>query len=213
MVKRKSIMKVMFLRHGESKRQAKQVALDAPDTINVLSDIGIEQVKVAARAFHGNIDVVFASPYTRTQLTARIFLQELGIKKPIIIDERLREIDYGYHNGEIPKKVELTEVAIQQAAGNYEIRFGQTGENKREIVTRFFEFLVDIFNKYSETDSILAVSHGRAISILNHEFCEINNMYSEHGGTNNAQIRTIELTPERIANIIQRLKTLTANQH
>lgn len=204
-------MKILFLRHGESKRQAKQVAFDTPDTLNSLSDAGIEQVKAAACKFHENIDAVYASPYYRTQLTAQIFLREIGTDKPIITDARLREIDYGYHDGEIPKKAELTEVAIKQVSGDYDTRFGQTGENKREIVLRFFEFLIDVFNKHDHTDTILAVSHGRAISILYHEFCEINNMDSEHGGTQNAQIREFELTPERITNVIKRIKELSTH--
>lgn len=201
-------MKILFMRHGESKRQAKQVENSVSDSVNGLSDVGIEQVKMTACKFHENIDAVYTSPYSRTQLTAQIFLHELGLDNPIITDTRLREIDYGYHDGTIPKKTELTEVAIKQVAGDYDIRFGKTGENKREIVMRFFEFLVDVFNKYSEQDNVFVVSHGRAISIVNHEFCEINNMVSEHGGTSNAQIRTIELTPERITNVIKRINEL-----
>jgi len=202
-------MKVLFMRHGESKAQAKLVdEATTPDSEVGLTDNGIEQVKNAAREFHDNIDAVYASPYYRTQLTAQIFLQESGINKPIITDERLHEIDYGY-----PRiKEELTAVAVKQVAGDYEIRFGNTGENKREIVTRLFSFLVDIFKKHKPTDTVLAVSHGRAMSVLQHEFNEINNIPdTEHGGTKNAQIKDFELTPERVANIVQRIKELNTN--
>ena len=201
-------MKILLMRHGESKSQAKQIELCAPDSINGLTDHGVEQIKETAAKFDGNINAVYASPYKRTVLTAQIFLNEIGINKQIITDDRLREIDYGYHGGEAVNKAELTDVAIKQIAGDYDIRFGKTGENKREIVTRFFDFIVDIFSKHDFDETILAVSHGRAISILNYEFCQINNMPVNDNGTKNAQIKEFILTKECISNIEKRLKAL-----
>jgi len=201
-------MKILFIRHGESKAQAKQIELNAPDSINGLTDRGIEQVKTEAHNFQGKIDAVYSSPYNRTQITARVFLQELGIDKPIIIDDRLREIDYGYHGGEAKNNEELTAVAIKQIAGDYEIRFGKTGENKREIVTRFFDFIIDVFNKHASDETLLVVSHGRAISIFGHEFAEINGVIAESGGTTNAKIKEYDLSSGQIANMIKRVEML-----
>lgn len=208
-------MKILFMRHGESKAQAKQIELNAPDSMNVLTDIGIEQVQITARDFIGNLDAVYASPYTRTQLTAQIFLDALKIRKDIIIDERLREIDYGNHGDEVSRKEDLTAVALKQIAGDYEIRFGRTGENKREIITRLFDFVIDTFNKHAPNETILAVSHGRAISIFEHEFVEINKMVcgtadlcAEGGGTKNARIKEFNVTAQHITNMMQRLKTI-----
>lgn len=202
-------MKLLFIRHGESKSQAKEIESTASDSLNVLSERGIEQVKAAAQDFHGNIDAVYSSPYTRTQITAQLFLDTLGIKRDIIIDDRLREIDYGYHDGEVARKADLEAVAIKQISGDYEIRFGCTGENKREIVTRLFDFVIDTFNKHAPNETVLAVTHGRAISIFEHEFCgEINNVCAEGGGTQNARIKEFDLNPKQIENMVKRIATL-----
>lgn len=102
----------------------------------------------------------------------------------------------------------MIEVATKQIAGDYEIRFGRTGENKREIVTRFFNFMIDIFNKHDTDDTILAVTHGRAISIIEYEFCKINNIACELSGTKNAQIKEIILTDDRINKAEQHLQSI-----
>lgn len=208
-------MKLLFIRHGESKSQAKEIESTASDAVNLLSETGIEQVKTAAQDFHGNIDAVYSSPYNRTKITAQLFLDTLGIHRKIIIDERLKEIDYGYHDGEVARKEDLEAVAIEQIAGDYEIRFGHTGENKREIVTRLFNFVIDIFNTCKPDDTVLAVSHGRAISIFEHEFYEINkiagprsNLCAEGGRTKNARIKEFDLNAQYIKNMVQRLKKL-----
>lgn len=199
------------MRHGESKSQAKQIEKSAPDSINGLTETGILQVLATAKSFTKKIDVVYSSPYLRTQQTAQLFLDNLNIKLPIIIDERLREIDYGIFGIEDKNNPEMIAVATKQIAGDYDIRFGKNGENKREIVTRFFDFLLDVFNKQNERDSVLAVTHGRAISIAMGDFCVANNLPITLDGTKNAQIKEIELTPKTIANIIQHLNKI--NQH
>ena len=199
------------MRHGESKSQAKQIEKTAPDSINVLTDTGIEQVKKVASDFQDKIDAVYASPYVRTQLTAQLFLKHLNLDIPIITDNRLREIDYGIFGIEDKKNPEMIHVATEQIKGNYEIRFGRFGENKREIVTRFFNFLTDIFNKHSSDNSILAVTHGRAISIIAAEICMINNITIELASTKNAQIKEIELTEQTISNIIKHIEKINSN--
>ena len=208
-------MKILFMRHGESKSQAKQVETTAPDTLNELSELGAEQVKAAAKKFHDNIDAVYSSPYNRTKITANLFLDALGLQQKVIIDDRLREIDYGYHDGKVARKADLEAVAIKQIAGDYEIRFGRTGENKREIVTRLFDFVIDVFNNYGANKTILAVSHGRAISIFEHEFveiskivCKTSDICAEGGGTKNAHIKEFNLTEQHIENMVRRLKVL-----
>lgn len=204
-------MKLLLMRHGESRHQAKQIDLTAPDSENGLTNTGIKQVEDTAHCFRGKISAIYVSPYNRTILTAQTFLNGIKMFLPINIDNRLREIDYGKFIAETKNTPEMIAVATKQIAGDYEVRFGDTGENKREIVTRFFEFLVDVFNEHNTTaDSVLAVTHGRAISIIISEFCMINNLPVIHTGTKNAQIKEIELTPERIYNVIQHIKKINS---
>ena len=102
------------MRHGESKSQAKQIEKTAPDSINVLTDTGIDQVKKAASGFQDKIDAVYVSPYVRTQLTAQLFLKHLNLDIPIITDNRLREIDYGIFGIEDKKNPAMIHVAPEQ---------------------------------------------------------------------------------------------------
>ncbi len=194
-------MQVIFMRHGESKSQKGLIPNNAPDSLNTLTDIGITQVKDAAKNTTYKINYVYSSPYTRTKLTAQTFLTTRGENTPIKIDDRLREIDYGFHGGDTKKHPEMIAVSIKQVNGDYDVRFGRTGENKREIVTRFFEFLVDVFSTHNSDDIILAVTHGRAISITKHEIGAIRGIEMEHGGTKNAQITPIELNTDIIKKI------------
>lgn len=201
-------MKLLFMRHGESKSQAQLVQNSDPDILNNLTSNGIQQVKDASKIFNGKLNAVYSSPYIRTKETAQIFLDTIKQPLSIITDERLCEIDYGFHGGDTKKHPEMIEVATKQIAGDYEIRFGRTGENKREIVTRFFNFMIDIFNKHDTDDTILAVTHGRAISIIEYEFCKINNIACELSGTKNAQIKEIILTDDRINKVEQHLQSI-----
>lgn len=199
------------MRHGESKSQAKQIEQNAPDSINGLTETGIAQVQATAKSFNNKIDAVYSSPYLRTQQTAQLFLDNLNIKLPINIDKRLREIDYGVFGIEDKNNPEMIAVATKQIAGDYDVRFGKNGENKREIVTRFFDFLLDVFNKQNKQDSVLVITHGRAISIVIGDFCMANNLPIMLDGTKNAQIKEIELNEKTITNIIHHLSKI--NQH
>ncbi len=205
-------MKILFMRHGESKSQAKLVQNTDPDSWNGLTELGIEQVKNAAENTPIKIDAVYSSPYNRAILTAQTFLDTRGDKHDITIDERLREIDYGFHGGDTKKHPEMIAVAMKQIAGDYEVRFGRTGENKREIVTRFFGFLCDVFETHNPDDVILAVSHGRAISIIDYEYGTVNGIEKEHAGTKNAQIKEIELTAESVEKLVKHIEKLNADK-
>lgn len=205
-------MKVLFMRHGESKSQAKLVQNTDPDSWNGLTELGIEQVKNAAENNPIKIDAVYSSPYNRAILTAQTFLDVRGEKHNITIDERLREIDYGFHGGDTKKHPEMIEVAMKQIGGDYEVRFGRYGENKREIVTRFFGFLVDVFKSHNPDDVILAVSHGRAISIIDYEYATVNGVEKEHAGTKNAQIKEINLTVESVEKLVKYIEKLNSDE-
>ena len=203
-------MKVLFMRHGESKSQAKLVKNTDPDSWNTLTEQGIEQVANTAKNTTLKINAVYSSPHARTVLTANTFIDVHKDKQNIIIDERLREIDYGFHGGDTKNHPEMIEVATKQIAGDYDVRFGRTGENKREIVTRFFCFLIDTFNSHKSDDIVLAVTHGRAISIVIHELAAINNTEAEHGGIKNAQIKEIDLTQETVDRLVKHVEYLNS---
>ena len=90
---------LFLIRHGESEYNAKRILNGWPETLRYpLTDHGREQIeKVAHDLREAQLDVIFASPILRTQQTAAIIAEATGA--PVIIDERLRETDFGVWDG------------------------------------------------------------------------------------------------------------------
>lgn len=193
-------MKILFVRHGESLANVKLVKASDPDFLNGLTENGLVQAQLAAQSVRDKITTVYASPYYRTMLTAQTFCNVHNKDLDILVDDRLREIDYGLF-GDNKSHPEMIEVAQRQIAGDYEVRFGRIGENKRELITRLFGFLIDIFNKHDKDDVILAISHGRVISILDYEFGMVNGIQKEHESTKNAGIKEFILDDKTVQNL------------
>ena len=117
--------KLWIVRHGQS---AGNVARDAADAAGLamidiahrdvdvpLSDLGQEQARALGRWFAAmpedeKPEVVLSSPYVRARQTARAICEAGGVggaKRPPIIDERLREREFGVFD-------RLTTTGIQQ---------------------------------------------------------------------------------------------------
>lgn len=185
-------MKISFIRHGESRSNAKQVLASASDQHNGLTEKGIMQIEDAAKVITGTVTSVYSSPYQRTLASANTFVQARPENLKVIIDKRLQEIDYGKH---IDHKdhPDMEYVAKQQIAGDYEIRFGETGENKREVLTRFYSFLIDMLHIHSQDSHVVVFSHGRAISIVEAAICQLKQIEKQRIHTDNGTIKELEL--------------------
>src|SRR5438874_835780 len=96
--------KYFILRHGESDGNVREVCSSWPETFeNHLTDHGREQIKAAAEKLSGTtIDMIFCSPLLRTQETAGIVGDAVGIKPEP--EEQLREIGFGIYNGKTVKE-------------------------------------------------------------------------------------------------------------
>lgn len=196
-------MKILFIRHGESRSNAGEVKSSDNDEINHLTTRGQHQIAEVSAAFSGRVDYIFSSPLTRARESAAMFSIEHQPKEPIIVDDRLREINYG--NGINDKSSpEMEHISKLQIAGDYDVRFGVTGENKREIVVRFFDFLLSL-RELPINSSVVAFSHGRAISITNHEVCDVLRIKPDSTHTDNGSIKVVDLTPSDFEKIERHL--------
>ena len=101
------------------------------------------------------ITKIFTSPLIRTKETARIVAEHLGIDpSQIIVDERLREYDFGELDGHPFKEyVEYREKNLT----SYDKKVG--GTSMLEIKKRFGEFLYDVEKNY-QNENVLIVTHG-----------------------------------------------------
>jgi len=150
-----------LLRHGESLRQKKNIAVCFPEKIHCpLTKKGIEQIKISAKELNTKkIDVIFASDLLRTKETAQIVAKETG--SPLIFDKRLREFDVGIFNGKSPKLIH------DYFRESLEMRFKKKvpkGESYSDVKKRIYDFLKEVDQKHANKN-ILIVSHEAILSL------------------------------------------------
>ena len=185
-------MKIYLIRHGESLANLGLVSADfSMDNQNTLSKKGENQIQAIIPAFQNcNIMWIFSSPMKRAVRSAEILQSSLVNKPKIIIDNRLKEIDYGIFTDDRDNP-EMQNIAKRQIAGDQEIRFGD-GENIREILERFLDFLVTTY-KIHQNDKIIILSHGRLLSIVSKKIEELCQKKIRKSRINNASIIEVEL--------------------
>lgn len=94
-------MKIYFAAHATSKDNEAEIASGWKDV--ELSELGVRQAKELGERFKNikKIDLICCSDLKRAVDTVKI---AFGDKIPVIIDKRLRELNYGDYNGK-PSKV------------------------------------------------------------------------------------------------------------
>ena len=200
-------MKICLIRHGESLANLGLVSADfSMDNQNTLSKKGENQIQAIIPAFQNcNIVRIFSSPMKRVVKSAEILQSGLANKPKIIIDDRLKEIDYGIFTDDRDNP-EMQNIAKKQIAGDQEIRFGD-GENIREILERFLDFLVDTYKK-NQNGEIVVFSHGRLLSIVSKKIGEICQKKIKKSKIDNASIIEVELNNDEITLLKTHLNTL-----
>ena len=200
-------MKIYLIRHGESLANLGFVSANfSLDYQNSLSEKGKNQIQAIIPAFRNcNIVRIFSSPMKRAVKSAEILQSSLVNKPKIIIDNRLKEIDYGIYTDDRDNP-EMQNIAKRQIAGDQEIRFGG-GENIREILERFLDFLVTTYKIY-QNDEIIILSHGRLLSIVSKKIEELCQKKNRKSQINNASIIEVELNNNDINLLKTYLNTL-----
>lgn len=90
-----------LVRHGQSESNALGLLSSYPEipgmTVRHLTEEGIRQVKETAEKLREeNVDIIIASPLTRTVETATIISEATGV--PVLQDVRLRETNFGIYD-------------------------------------------------------------------------------------------------------------------
>lgn len=200
-------MKIYLIRHGESLANLGLVSADfSMDNQNDLSKKGENQIREIIPAFQNcNIVRIFSSPMKRAIDSAKILQSGLINAPKITIDNRLKEIDYGIFTDDRDNP-EMQNIAKKQIDGDQEIRFGG-GENMREILGRFLDFLVDTYKK-NQNDEIIIFSHGRLLSIVSKKIEELCQKNIKKSKIDNASIIEVELNNTEINLLKTYLNTL-----
>ncbi len=140
-------VKITYLVHSTTVDNEKKIASGWNDV--ELSRKGQEQaLTLKSLLVDKEFDVIFCSDLKRAKVTAEIVF---GEKYQIIFDPRLRECNYGDHNG---KEVSLVEVLLEE---NPSIPL-PNGESYEQVKGRVSSFLEDLKKLY-DGKSIVIVSH------------------------------------------------------
>lgn len=140
-------MKIYFVTHVTTKDNEAEIASGWKDV--KLSDLGIQQAKELGERFKEiKIDLICCSDLKRAVDTVKI---AFGDKMPVIIDKRLRELNYGDFNGKPSDIVgHMKKERIKEPFPN--------GESYKQAMVRVHNFYKELKERYSDK-TVLIVGH------------------------------------------------------
>ena len=151
-------MKIYSTRHGQTSYNKQELIMGTTDID--LDETGEKQAQELAEKIKqlGNIDLMIVSPMKRAMRTAMAVADKCGIS--MIVDERLREWDYGEYEG----KSRFTEGFAENKI-NFGVRMGKSGESLLQLSHRVYTALDDIISRYRDK-TVLIVSHGGVCRVI-----------------------------------------------
>jgi len=154
--------------HGETewnRERRFQGRLDSP-----LTPRGIHQAQLMGATLRRMIGqdcglAIVSSPLARTQTTARIICEALGISfERVALDARLAEVDLGSWGGLTREEVETRLTGVLEGATRYNWYFrSPDGESLDAVTARLQGWLADVERR---NQPIVAVTHGVASRVL-----------------------------------------------
>ena len=157
--------KFVLVRHGEATANVENWVASGSETgkfVSKLTPKGEKQIaKLAQELKKKKIDVIYASPYKRTQETATAIARATGAR--VIVDERLSEIDLGTFNHKQMK--ESAAFYEKMSPQEYFTAAPEGGESRNDVRARVYAFLRQI-NEAHNGETIAVVSHGDPLWML-----------------------------------------------
>ncbi|MEK7146991.1 MAG: class I tRNA ligase family protein, partial [Patescibacteria group bacterium] len=156
-----------IMRHGEAEHNLKDVIASGPETENrtsCLTEKGKKQAQAAGQKLKKaeiKIDFIVSSPYWRAKETSAVFAKELGLKKKIIFEEKLSELNCGVFNWRTVKEHgkffdSPIEKFIKKPVG---------GETLNDVKKRMFA-VISSLDEANDGKNILIVGHGDPLWVL-----------------------------------------------
>ena len=95
-------MNIIFVRHGEAVDNVRGVLSCKEIRCSMLTEVGFRQVAKSVSKLPREIDKIYSSPLIRTLQTVKEIMKVSGAE--VIIDNRIREIDWGEYDGKPTQK-------------------------------------------------------------------------------------------------------------
>lgn len=158
--------KYFVMRHGGTEGNKNELVSyknQANDNLTPEGKDGV--IKRATEDLKGmNIDIIIASPFTRTRETAELVAENIGISKDdIVFDERLIEVNPGDFDGKNWKAYH--EYVYKNGGPNWFYQKIGGGESLKDVQKRTAETLYELEEKYSGKN-ILIITHGGPAWVL-----------------------------------------------
>ena len=148
------MLEIYIIRHGKTLFNEKDLVQGACDS--PLNKEGVLQAKnVGKNMRHIPFTIALSSPSGRASDTCEYALEN---RLPIKYDKRLKEMDFGYLEGE--KNATLKEGKPEDFKERCEIGWvAEGGENRQMVVDRIASFFNEIVEKY-DNEVVLIATHG-----------------------------------------------------
>lgn len=170
-------MLIYIIRHGETdgnKAGILQGCLDIP-----LNQKGKDLAKVTGEGLRGVcFDVLFTSPLSRAKETGEIILKETESRAKIIVDERIKELNFGEWEGENILNSKIMSVKEFRKINDdpFNFKSGEKGESMQELLARTRSFFRELLaNEEYQDKTVLIATHGVAYRALLQEAYENKN--------------------------------------
>src|SRR5271169_710131 len=180
MITQKWPTNLVVVRHGESERNvAKEAAKLSGQTDSYGATVRYIDTPLTARGQEQAVktrewlagryafDVAFSSPFLRAIQTMRALLNPFPIQPPIVIEERLREIEFGILDGLTWEGVKTRypdEYARREREGKYWYR-PPGGESRPDVALRVHSFLGTLTRDY-QGQNVLVVCHSVVVLVF-----------------------------------------------
>lgn len=172
---------IVIVRHGESLKNVERARVEQFDSNKLklditdrdmdipLSERGEWQAIATGKAlkWRPKFDVIFVSPYVRCRQTADLIIEQLGYKPKVVVEERLREKEFGVINNLTKKGIEKfypDEWERRQRDGKYYYR-PAGGESYPDVGMRVHSFLSTLARDYRKKN-VLIVCHSVVVKVF-----------------------------------------------
>lgn len=159
-------MKIYMLRHGQTDWNIQRKVQGSSDI--PLNEQGRKMAEETAQGLQQiPFDHIFASPLSRARETAEYIGKQIG--KPLILDDRLKEIHFGEYEGITEKKLQEMGIAFHDMFFMHpdEFKPGSGGETIQDTVNRAGEFLREKIEPLEgSAENVLFVSHGELLHAM-----------------------------------------------
>lgn len=157
-------MLIYIIRHGETQANKEGLLQGWLDTD--LNEFGVELAKLTGQALKGvKFDVVFTSPLIRATHTAQLLLESSDNDAPIVIDERIKEVNMGSWQGMPIKSEEISQEECRRFFNDpWKFKGFPGGEDLYQLCERTQAFLRELATK--DYDTVLVSTHGAALRAM-----------------------------------------------